>query len=137
MHQEIEKHYSTAEVGERLGVSRQRIDQLLKSGELAGEQDPNTGRWSISSEALGEYLSTHQPRTPRRRLEDHPAFEELKGEVKVLHDRLSGLEVRLGVVERLLGELRSTLLESIYKSETDGITSEPEKNKPASESSSG
>jgi excisionase family DNA binding protein len=137
MHQEGEKYYSTAEVGERLGVSRQRIDQLLKSGELAGEQDTNTGRWRISSEALDEYLSTHQPRTPRRRLEDHPAFEGLKGEVKDLHDRLSGLEVRLGVVERLLGELRSTLLESIYKSETDGITSESEKNKADGETSSG
>ena len=137
MHPESERYYSTAQVAERLGVSRQRIDQLLKSGELAGEQDPNTGRWRISGEALREYLSTHQPRRPRRRLEDHPAFEDLKGEVKDLHDRLSGIEVRLEVVERLLGELRSTLLESIYRSETDGISSEPRKNKADGESTSG
>lgn len=126
MHQEGEKHYSTAQVGERLGVSRQRIDQLLKSGELAGEQDPNTGRWRIPAEALGEYLSTHQPRTPRRRLEDHPAFGQLKGEVDALKERLGSLEVRLGVVERLLEELRWTLLRSVCEREGDGSASSKE-----------
>jgi excisionase family DNA binding protein len=93
MHQEGKKHYSTAQVGERLGVSRQRIDQLLKSGELEGEQDPHTGRWRIPVEALGDYLSTHQPRTLRRRLEDHPAFGQLKGEVDALNERLGNLTV--------------------------------------------
>ena len=81
MNPHSETYYSTAQVAERLDVSRQRIDQLLKSGELAGEQDPNTGRWRISAEALGEYLSTHPMRRPRRRLDDHQAFRELKGVV--------------------------------------------------------
>jgi excisionase family DNA binding protein len=123
-----EKYYSTSEVGRRLGVSRQRIDQLLKNGELEGEQDPNTGRWRIPSEALAEYLSTHEPRTPRRRLDDHPAFMELRGEVEVLEERLGALEVRIEVVERLLEELRKILLASIYDREKDGTTSGP-KNK--------
>jgi hypothetical protein len=122
-------YYSTSDVGMRLGVSRQRIDQLLKSGELEGEQNPNTGRWRISSEALGDYLSTHEPRTPRRRLDDHPAFRELKGEIEVLENRLSGLEVRLEIVERLLEELRAILLGSIYDREKDGSTSEPEESR--------
>jgi excisionase family DNA binding protein len=118
-----EKYYSTSDVGRRLGVSRQRIDQLLKSGELAGEQDPDTGRWRIPGEALSSYLSTHEPRTPRRRLDDHPAFMELKGEVEVLEDRVGALEVRIEVVERLLEELRKTLLASIYDRQKDGTTS--------------
>jgi excisionase family DNA binding protein len=118
-----DRYYSTAEVGRRLGVSRQRIDQLLKSGELEGEQDPNTGRWRIPSEALSDYLSAHEPRTPRRRLDDHPAFVELKGEVEVLGDRLSSLEVRIEVVERLLEEVRAMLLASISDREKDGTTS--------------
>jgi hypothetical protein len=118
-----EKYYSTADVGRRLGVSRQRIDQLLKSGELAGEQDPNTGRWHIPGEALSEYLSAHEPRTPRRRLDDHPAFVELKGEVEALEERLGGLEVRMEVVERLLEEVRTLLLASISDGKKDGTTS--------------
>jgi excisionase family DNA binding protein len=121
-----DRYYSTSDVGRRLGVSRQRIDQLLKSGELDGEQDPNTGRWRIRSEALSEYVSTHEPRTPKRRLDDHPAFVELKGEVEVLEDRLSGLEVRIEVVERLLEEVRTMLLASIYDREKDGTASRPE-----------
>jgi excisionase family DNA binding protein len=124
MDSQSDRYYSTSEVGRRLGVSRQRIDQLLRSGELEGEQDPDTGRWRISSAALNEYLSTHQPRTPRRRLEDHPAFMELKGEVKAL-------EVRLGVVERLLGELRTLLLGSIYEREADGEAASGSKNEPS------
>jgi excisionase family DNA binding protein len=122
---EGDKYYSTSEVGRRLGVSRQRIDQLLKSGELEGEQDPQTGRWRIPSEALGDYLSTHEPRTPRRRLDDHPAFVELKGEVEFLEERLSGLEVRMEVVERLLEEVRTMLLASMHGGEKVGTTSGP------------
>jgi hypothetical protein len=118
-----DRYYSTSDVGRRLGVSRQRIDQLLKSGELDGDQDPNTGRWCIPSEALSDYLSTHEPRTPRRRLDDHPAFMELKGEVEVLEDRLGALEVRIEVVERLLEEVRKILLASISDREKDGTTS--------------
>ena len=121
-----DRYYSTSDVGRRLGVSRQRIDQLLKSGELDGDQDPNTGRWCIPSEALSDYLSTHEPRTPRRRLDDHPAFMELKGEVEVLEDRLGALEVRLEVVERLLEEVRKILLASISDREKDGTASRPE-----------
>jgi excisionase family DNA binding protein len=135
MDPQSDRCYSTSEVGRRLGVSRQRIDQLLKSGELAGEQDENTGRWRIPSEALGEYLSTHEPRTPKRRLDDHPIFRELQGEVEALEDRLGGLEVRLGIVERLLEELRTTLLASLYDSEKDGIASEPAENRPGRDSS--
>lgn len=108
MDSQSDRYYSTSDVAMRLGVSRQRIDQLLKTGDLEGEQDPNTGRWRISSEALSNYLSTHEPRTPRRRLDDHPAFKELKEEVQALEDRLGVLEVRMGVVEQLLTKLTST-----------------------------
>ena len=128
-----DRYYSTSDVGRRLGVSRQRIDQLLKSGELDGEQDPNTGRWRIPSEALSDYLSTHEPRTPRRRLDDHPAFMELKGEVEVLEDRLGALEVRMEVVERLLEEVRKILLATIYDRGKDGTASGSVENRSARE----
>jgi excisionase family DNA binding protein len=134
MHSQGDRYYSTAEVGRRLGVSRQRIDQLLKSGALEGEQDPNTGRWRIPGEALSEYLSTHEPRTPRRRLDDHPAFVELKVEVELLEERLGALEVRMEVVERLLEEVRTMLLASIHGGEEVGTTFGP-KNRADRESS--
>jgi excisionase family DNA binding protein len=130
-----DRYYSTSEVSRRLGVSRQRIDQLLKSGELDGEQDPDTGRWRIPAEALSGYLSTHEPRTPRRRLDDHPAFVELKVDVEALEDRLSGLEVRMEVVERLLEEVRAMLLASIHDRGKVGTTSGPEEYRSGRESS--
>ena len=48
---------------------------------------------------------------------------ELKGGVELFEDRLSGLEVRMEVVERLLEEVRTMVLASISDGEKDGSAS--------------
>jgi hypothetical protein len=83
------------------------------SCELEGQRDPKTGRWRIHADALCDYMDRRGPRAPRRRLEDHPRFQELEAEVGCLWERLSRFEVRLGIMEGLLQELRATLLRSM------------------------
>jgi len=96
------------------------------SCELEGQRDPKTGRWRIHADALCDYMDRRGPRAPRRRLEDHPRFQELEAEVGCLWERLSRFEVRLGIMEGLLQELRATLLRSMCDGEAEGASSERE-----------
>ena len=115
------EYYTTAEVAMSLGVSRQRVSQLLKSGELKGEKIAETGRWRIPEDTLDEYLRSRGGlKTRRRRLEDHPRFRELEEEVRDFRKCLARFEVRLGILEGLLEDQRATLLRLMYEKEGDG-----------------
>ena len=50
------EEYSTREAGRDLGVSRQRVHQLLSDGLILGQQDPVSGRWRIDRRSVVSYL---------------------------------------------------------------------------------
>ena len=83
------EEYSTREAGRDLGVSRQRVHQLLSDGLILGHQDPVSGRWRIDRRSVVSYLQ-------QRATLSHPR-------------RLAALEALLNDMARRVGDLERTL----------------------------
>jgi hypothetical protein len=67
--------YSTAGATRALGVSRQRVHQLLSDGLIAGHKDPTSGRWRIDRQSVLSYARA------RAAAQHHPRLHALEAEV--------------------------------------------------------
>jgi excisionase family DNA binding protein len=103
--QDLADAWTTEEAARVLRVSRRRVQQLLQSGEIAGEQ---RGRvWYAYQWSVNEYLKEHGPGSPRvtgigreRPLESPESAREARRRVEDLARELGRLEGRLELTER-------------------------------------
>lgn len=93
-----EGYYTTSEARQVLGISRQRIHQLLNDGLLVGYQDQKTGRWLIDRRSALSYARS------RRVTQYHPRLQALEAEVRELLHRLGAAESRIAVLEDIKRE---------------------------------
>ena len=49
---------TTAQAAKRLGISQQRVIQLVKQGKLEGEQDRPRGNWRVSVRSVNERVAS-------------------------------------------------------------------------------
>jgi len=65
-------YYTLPEAAQILDLSQRRLLDLLESGEIEGERDPQSGRWKIPKQAADERAPRiGSPRTPKS-LPDSP-----------------------------------------------------------------
>ncbi len=113
--------YTPAQAARILKLTPHRIRQMLHSGELEGEQDPESARWRIPQRAVHELLE-ERPRgrgrgsAPPPTSPEEPAlgeiggrFFELSEELKRLHREMGRMEGRLELTEVTESTLRESL----------------------------
>lgn len=90
---------TSADARRILRVSRQRVQQLLTDGVLAGRQDPVTGRWMVCRDSVRAYAK-------QRRLESQgPTLDSLLLEVQELSRRVGAVEGQVTESNALRREL--------------------------------
>lgn len=105
---EQEDYYTPPQAARILKLSRQRITQMLKSGEMEGTQDPESGRWRIPQSVVHARL---KDRPARRRSNDEGSQSAPEGSQRLreLEVEVRDLSYRLGRSEALLEFTESTL----------------------------
>ncbi len=83
--------YSPVEAGRVLGVSDERIRQLIEAGEIEGEK--RAGRWHVFKASVHEALSERG--SPRRKRSPQ-GVEDAAHEAAELRSRVEDLSYRLG-----------------------------------------
>jgi hypothetical protein len=83
--------YSPVEAGRVLGVSDERVRQLIEAGEIAGEK--RSGRWHVFKASVHDALETRG--SPRRKRSPE-SFEDAAHEAAELRSRVEDLSYRLG-----------------------------------------
>ena len=74
---------STIEAGELLGITRQAVQQLLKSGTLQGEQRGASGTWFVLAESVERRLIEH-PRPDTAPTPSGPITEQIRDTMRGL-----------------------------------------------------
>jgi excisionase family DNA binding protein len=105
--------YTPIEAGRVLGVSGERIRQLLEAKEIAGEK--RGGRWRVYRVSVHEALSERGSPRARRSRERSPhesgedAARELRARVEDLSYKLGRSEARAELTERAESTVREAL----------------------------
>ncbi|MDQ4001895.1 MAG: helix-turn-helix domain-containing protein [Actinomycetota bacterium] len=116
-----EEYYTPPQAARVLKLSRQRITQMLQSGEMEGTQDPESGRWRIPQSVVHARL---KDRPARRRSNDEGSqsapegsqrLRELEVEVRDLSYRLGRSEALLELTESTLHAERDRFLEELKR----------------------
>jgi hypothetical protein len=90
--------YTLPEAARILEVSQRSLLKSLETGEIEGEQDPQSGRWKIPKQAADERISAES--SPEDTEEDSPGLSA---------EMLRELVDEMGDLHRLVGHLRSRL----------------------------
>lgn len=121
---EGEDYYTPPQAARILRLSRQRITQMLQSGEMEGKQDPKSGRWKIPQRVVHARLKDRPARDrsdgggPRNEPEGSQRLGELELEVRDLSYRLGRSEARLELTEKTESTVRAErdrLLENLER----------------------
>ncbi len=121
---EGEDYYTPPQAARILRLSRQRITQMLQSGEMEGKQDPKSGRWKIPQRVVHARLKDRPARDrsdgggPRNEPEGSQRLGELELEVRDLSYRLGRSEAHLELTEKAESTLqaeRDRLLEDLER----------------------
>jgi excisionase family DNA binding protein len=116
-----DEYYTPPQAARVLKLSRQRITQMLQSGEMEGTQDPESRRWRIPQSVVHARL---KDRPARRRSNDEGSqsapegsqrLRELEVEVRDLSYRLGRSEALLEFTESTLHAERDRLLEELKR----------------------
>jgi vacuolar-type H+-ATPase subunit I/STV1 len=105
--------YSPVEAGRVLGVSDERVRQLIEAGEIEGEK--RAGRWHVLKVSVHDALKERG--SPRRRRSPE-SVEEAAREAAELRARVEDLAYRLGRSEartELTQQAESTVRESLER----------------------
>jgi hypothetical protein len=111
---EGEDYYTPPQAARILRLTRQRVTQMLQSGEMEGKQDPESGRWKIPQRVVHARLKDRPARArpdegggSRDEPEGHQRLTELELEVRDLIYRLGYSEARLELTERTESTVRA------------------------------
>jgi hypothetical protein len=105
--------YTLPEAAQILDTPQRSILKSLETGEIEGEQDPQSGRWKIPKQAVDERVSAES--SPEDTAEDFPGLSaemlrELVDEMGDLHRLVGHLKSRLDRARRTEREERERLL---------------------------
>jgi excisionase family DNA binding protein len=112
-HRDADATYSPVEAGRVLGVSDERVRQLIEAGEIEGEK--RGGRWHVFKVSVHEALSERG--SPRRKRSPE-SFEDAAREAAELQARVEDLSYRLGRSEaraELTERAESTIKEQLQR----------------------
>jgi excisionase family DNA binding protein len=109
----IRDFYTLAEAARVLEVPQRRLLEMLETGEIEGEQDPQSSRWRISKHAVHGLLPTGP--SPEGSTEEFPGrstemIQDLVDELGNLHREVGSLRNRLNLARRAEKEERELLL---------------------------
>jgi chromosome segregation ATPase len=105
--------YSPVEAGRVLGVSDERVRQLIEAGEIAGEK--RAGRWHVFKASVHDAL---KERGSPRRKRSPESVEDAAHEAAELRSRVEDLAYRLGRSEartELTQQAESTTREQLVR----------------------
>jgi hypothetical protein len=109
--------YTLAEAAGVLEVSQRHLLEKLRTGEIEGEQDPQSSRWKIPKYSIQEHVPEPVPAdpSPEATIEEfsgQPAetVEELVAELDTLQRELGRLRNRLDLARRTEKDERQLLL---------------------------
>jgi colicin import membrane protein len=105
--------YTLTEVARILEIPQRRLLEMLETGEIEGEQDPQSSRWKIPKHAVDELVPagpspegpTEEPPEPSTEM-----IQELVVELGNLHREVGLLRNRLDRARRAENEERELLL---------------------------
>jgi hypothetical protein len=117
--------YTPIEAGRVLGVSDERIRQLIDAGEIAGEK--RAGRWHVYRVSVHHQLEQRGSPRARRSRQRSPhsgedAARELRARVEDLSYRLGRSEARAELTEQAESTIRETLQRE--RERADGLEAE-------------
>ena len=121
--------YTLPEAAQILDTPQRSILKSLETGEIEGEQDPQSGRWKIPKQAVDERVSAES--SPEDTAEDFPGLSaemlrELVDEMGDLHRLVGHLKSRLDRARRTEREEREQLLAELEQ-EREGHRRERER----------
>jgi hypothetical protein len=121
--------YTLPEAAQILDAPQRSILKSLETGEIEGEQDPQSGRWKIPKQVVDERVSAES--SPEDTAEDFPGLSaemlrELVDEMGDLHRQVGHLKSRLDRARRTEIEAREQLLAELEQ-ERDGHRRERER----------
>jgi excisionase family DNA binding protein len=90
--------YTLTQAARVLEISQRRLLEMLETGEIEGEQDPQSSRWKIPKHAVHELVATGS--SPESPTEDFPEQST---------EMLVDLVDELGNLQREVGRLRHSL----------------------------
>jgi excisionase family DNA binding protein len=121
--------YTLPEAAQILEVPQRTLLEILETGEIEGERDPQSGRWKIPKHAVDERVSADP--SPEDATEESPGqsaemLRELVGELGNLHRQVGHLKNRLDRARRTEREERELLLAELEQ-EREGHRQERER----------
>jgi hypothetical protein len=121
--------YTLPEAAQILDTPQRSILKSLETGEIEGEQDPQSGRWKIPKQAVDERVSAES--SPEDTAEDFPGLSaemlrELVDEMGDLHRLVGHLKSRLDRARRTEREERERILAELEQ-EREGHRRERER----------
>ena len=121
--------YTLPEAAQILDTPQRSILKSLETGEIEGEQDPQSGRWKIPKQAVDERVSAES--SPEDTAEEAQALSaemlrELVDEMGDLHRQVGHLKSRLDRARRTEIEAREQLLAELEQ-EREGHRRERER----------
>jgi excisionase family DNA binding protein len=108
--------YTLTEAARVLGVPQRRLLEMLETGEIEGEQDPQSSRWKIPRHAVDEPVSAApSPEGPTEELPQQSSemIQQLVDELGSLHREVGLLRNRLDRARRADKEERELLLSEL------------------------
>jgi hypothetical protein len=117
--------YTLPEAAQILEVSQRRLLEMLETGEIEGERDPQSARWKIPKQAADERISTEQPSEDTTE-ESSEMIRELVDELGSLHRQVGHLKTRLDRALRTEREGRKRLQDELAQ-EQEGHRRERER----------
>lgn len=110
--------YTLPEAAQLLEITQRRLLERLETGEIEGEQDPQSGRWKVSKQAVDELVSADpSAEGPTEESLEHSAemILDLVGELGNLHRQVGHLRNRLDRARRAEREERELLLAELER----------------------
>ena len=105
--------YTLPEAAQVLELAQRRLLEKLETGEIEGEQDPQSGRWKVSRQSVDEQVSNDpsaEGPTEESLEKSAEMLRELLGELGNLHRQVGHLKNRLDRARRAEREERELLL---------------------------
>jgi hypothetical protein len=121
--------YTLPEAAQILDAPQRSLLKRLETGEIEGEQDPQSGRWKIPKQAVDERVSAESsPEDTAEEPQGQSAemLRELVGEMGDLHRLVGHLRSRLDRARRTESEERENLLAELEQ-EREGHRRERER----------
>ena len=107
------EYYTLTEAARVLEVPQRRLLEMIETGELEGEQDPQSSRWKIPKHAVDERLPAEQPPESTAEVVEERSTEmiqQLVDELGNLQREVGRLKIRLDRARRAETEEREQLL---------------------------